>query len=111
MSTIISSQPDVVGSVPEWECAAKEAGSPFCITFVMGGRRAVMPYHELKNIIGTDNFLALEFHSRRIDIDGEGLLILADLIGDHKIRRVKQVDRIISIQVLEYGQDEEEEEG
>ena len=36
MSTIISTPPDVVGSVSEWECLAKEAGNPFAITFMAG---------------------------------------------------------------------------
>jgi hypothetical protein len=110
MSTIISTPPDVVGSVSEWECLAKEAGNPFAITFMTGARRAVLPYHELKNVIGTDTCLTLEFHSRKVEIDGEGLLVLAELIGDHRVRRVKRVDRILSVEVLEYRAKEDEDD-
>ena len=109
MSTINTMPPDVVGLVSEWECQAKESGTPFGITFVSGGRRALIPYHDLKNVIGSDNYLVLEYHSRKVEIDGENLLALLELIGDHKVRRVKCTGRIATIEVLEYRQAEEDE--
>ena len=110
MSTTLIPPRDVV-SASEWEVLSKEEGYPFSITFVSAGQVAVMPYHDLKNVIGADNCIRLEFHSRKIVIDGVGdLRELAELIGDHKVRRVKQTGRILKIAVLEYRKDGEDDE-
>ena len=107
MSTI-NHLPDVAGSASEWECFTKETLHPFAITFVMGGRRAVIPYHDLKNVIGTDSAIRLEFHSRKVEIDGDGLLELLELIAEHKVRRVKRTGRVLDIAILEYRDEDEE---